>query len=146
MNRDAFEGSETVERGGEPRGLPFVAHMNKDLSFSIVAAGDDQVERYQASKTSTEYIAGEEAVDQDMRLKRCGLVWYEDQLTSRRWVARPGIVPGAARLKVLPLFMVKPAAGLEIEATDGEKYILPREFKGDWFSIVSPKNVPLIGE
>lgn len=85
-----------------------------------------------------------DAVAQDMRLKRCGLVWYEDQLDSRRWVSRPGIVAGSARVKVLPLSMVEPTPELEITALDGEKYFIPKDFKGDWFSVAGPSGRKLI--
>lgn len=80
-----------------------------------------------------------------MRLKRCGLVFYEDQLSGERWVAPPAArETEQARIKVLPLFMVKPVPGMQITATDGEKYLLPADFKGTWFDVVSPKGKELI--
>jgi len=90
-----------------------------------------------------------DAVQADMRLKRCGLVYYEDQLNGHRWVGPAGsaatrLFPN--RLKVTALYLTVPKPGLEITALDGERYVLEKDFKGDWFSVVSPKNVPLIAE
>ncbi len=86
------------------------------------------------------------SVDQDMRLKRCGLVFYENQLSSQRFVAPAGRPQSEdARLKVLPLYLTKPVPGMEIEALDGEKYVLEKDFNGDWFDVTSPKGVKLIG-
>lgn len=120
MNPDAFIASETVENplnyGCPMCGGPCRGH---DLS----------------------------AIDQDMRLKACGLVLYEDQLNGHRWVGpagSPAIRLFPNRVKVTALYMAQPKPGMEIEAVDGEKYILPKDFQGDWFSIKSPKGVALI--
>jgi len=90
-----------------------------------------------------EFMPSDEVVQADARLKNCGLVWREDQSDSHRWV-EPAPTRHEGRIKTLPLFMVKPVAGLEIHALDGERYVLPKDFKGDWFLVTSPKGVALI--
>jgi hypothetical protein len=83
------------------------------------------------------------AEEESNRLKTCGLVWREDQADSRRWV-EPAPTRHQGRIKTLPLFMVKPKPRLEIHALDGERFLLPKDFKGSWFDVKSPKGIPLI--
>lgn len=144
MNTDAFEGSETVD-GYRGRRVP-VAIDPADIGREHTAetCGGCVIHQTGGSHSDDAYVSHVDvAVDRDMRLKRCGLVYNEGQLTGQKWVAPPGgTYPGI--VKVLPLYLAKPTPRLEITATDGEKYLLPADFKGDWFSIRSPKGVDLI--
>jgi hypothetical protein len=136
MNPDAFEGSETVtvERfgdalrytGGEPASIPI-----ERLSVADFVAAHPEY----AQGAPLQTAIGHEAM-QDTRLKACGLVQYDCQLSSKRWIAPAGR-RFETRTQVLPLFMVKPKPNMEIEALDGEKYLLPADFQGDWFDVVS---------
>lgn len=88
-------------------------------------------------------VAPTSAEEESNRLKSCGLVWREDQADSRRWV-EPAATRREGRIKTLALFTIKPTPGLEIHALDGERFLLPKDFKGDWLSIKSPKGKELI--
>lgn len=86
------------------------------------------------------------AVEQDNRLKACGVVYHENQTTSKGYVGPPerrlaGVGP---KFTVLPLSRVQPKPGMEIHAADGEAYTLPLNFTGNWFAVRSPKGVPLV--
>lgn len=86
------------------------------------------------------------AVEQDIRLKACGVAYHENQTTSRGYVGPPvHRLDGAGpKFTVQPLNRVEPKPGMEIHATDGEKYTLSLNFAGTWFDVVSPKGKRLI--
>lgn len=136
MNQGTFIASETVEHdgdalryaGGEPASMPVYRQLvPKEALFHVFPPHSED----------------KSPAAQDARLKSCGLVQYDDQLSSKRFIAPAG-KRFDSRVQVLPLYMVKPKPGMEIEAIDGEKYVLPADFKGDWFEVTSPKGVRLI--
>lgn len=51
---------EAASRYNQPRGIPMRAVQMPDLSFTLVAAGEDQVARYDAAPTFSDYLDGEE--------------------------------------------------------------------------------------
>lgn len=133
MNTDAFIASETVDREA-------AARYNEPYGVPVERSAD--LDDYLTAERETNHAA-----NQDMRLKRCGLVFYENQLSSHRYVAPAGKRQAdEARLRVIPLYLAKPIPGMEIEALDGEKYLLPKDFKGDWFDVTSETGKKLIGE
>lgn len=155
MNQDIFEGSETVGQSrnitrSQTDALAATIAEDSETVDDMAIAHDDLLSVFGDGNGTLGYDNAAEM--QDMRLKRCGLVWKEDQLNGRRWVAPPAqrtaldhdVHVDPHRFKVLPLYLVKPMPGLEIEATDGEKYLLPLDFKGDWFAVKSPTGKELI--
>lgn len=130
MNFDAFEASETIERTPSGNTADEIREVARRAPRGLAHIVDNGLEY--------------DPVAQDTRLKACGLVWYENQLDGSRWVGPPATLNGGARVKILPLYMVKPGPGLEIEAIDGEKYLLEKTFHGTWFEVTSPLGVKLI--
>jgi hypothetical protein len=83
-------------------------------------------------------------VDAD-RLKGCGLAYHERQVDMFCWIGPPQrSYDGGSIVKVLPLTLAQPRPNMKIEALDGERYLLPHDFRGTWFDVTSPKGVSLI--
>jgi hypothetical protein len=85
------------------------------------------------------------AEEENRRLQSSGLVHFDRARDSKRWIGPAGEQAYyTGKIRVTPLMFVKPAPGLEIHSRDGEQYVLPKDFEGDWFKVVSPKGIPLI--
>jgi hypothetical protein len=88
----------------------------------------------------------EAARQQHERLKRCGVVYHENQSSNKGYIGPPvrRVADDGPRFTVLPIWRIKPKPGMEIHSAAGEGYTIPLNFVGDWFDVVSPTGKPLV--